>query len=377
VTHEGGAPREPEAPLEPGNGESATLARRLSPPRLTGRESRCDNRTMAPPARRHWRERLVGTPLHDLLGVWMLVWSLAPTVAVIAAFHRWPSVWSFLGAVVFSGVRMNALFVAAHEAYHYNLFRSRKLNVWVGGALASYSVMMPFFHNQKTHWDHHRYVGTARDPDSPAWDWPHHQRGLFVRELLLLATGLSYVDRIVRIVFGLPRAASATRKARPMLEGEMKRREIARLIVVQLGVLALFSVTIGPQWYVPLWLFPAMSVFPAWFTVREMLEHRRGAIIVYRAGMLERFLLGCFNFHLHAYHHAHASAAWFTLPIMKEKAHAKLDGIVYLDSYFAELVAYLRGRSEVPSRMLERTEALPAGDAPLDERDGANGEVER
>jgi fatty acid desaturase len=320
---------------------------------------------------RHWRERMTGTPLHDALGVWMLVWSYAPVVAAIWAFHRWPSPGTFVLAMVTSGVRMNALFVAAHEAYHYNLFRSRKLNVWIGGALASYSVMMPFFHNRTIHWDHHRYVGTQRDPDSPAWDWPEHQRWLFAREMLMLGTGLSYVDRIARIILGIPRPeASGTRKARPMLQGDLKRQEIKRLVATQLAILGVFTVTVGPQWYVPLWLFPAISIFPAWATLREMLEHRRGAIIVYRAGPIERFLLGCFNFHLHAYHHAHASAPWFTLPMMRDKAHAKLDGIVYLDSYFAELFAYLRGRSVVPSRGVEPSEAMPAGDAPLDERGG-------
>ncbi|MEZ4260262.1 MAG: fatty acid desaturase [Polyangiaceae bacterium] len=324
---------------------------------------------MARAKARHWRERMTGTPLHDALGVWMLVWSYAPIVAAIWVFDRWPSVGTLLLAIVITGVRMNALFVAAHEAYHYNLFRSRKLNVWVGGALASYAVMMPFFHSRTSHWDHHRYVGTDRDPDAPAWDWSAHERWRFAREMLMLATGLSYVERVARLVLGVPRVeTNGARRARPMPEGDLKTQEIKRLVAAQLAVLGVFTVTIGPMWYVPLWLLPSVSIFRAWVSLREMLEHRRGAIIVYRAGLIERFLLGCFNFHLHAYHHAHASAPWFTLPALKEKAHAKLDGIVYLDSYFAELYAYMRGRSVVPSRGVEPAEAMAAGDVPLDER---------
>jgi fatty acid desaturase len=329
---------------------------------------------MALGATKHWRERIVGTPLHDLLGVWMVVWSYAPILAGIWAFHRWPSVPVYVLAVLVGGARMNALFVTSHDTYHSTVFRSRAVNAWVG-AIVSYSVAMPYFHNRQVHWDHHRHVGTSRDPDAPAWDWPEHHRWRFVREMLWLGSGWSYVDRIGRIVLGLERpTGEGVRKTKPPLAGELKKQEIPRIVAAQLLVLALFALTVGARWYLLLWVVPALSVFPAWATLREMLEHRRGALIVYRAGLVERFLLGSFNFHLHAYHHAHASAPWFTLPIMRAKAHSKVDDIVYLDSYFGELWAYLRGRSVVPSRKLDSAGATEDGAVLAEDPDHDGGE---
>lgn len=299
----------------------------------------------------------------------MLAWSYAPIVAALWAFHRAPSIATFALAFVTAGVRMNALFVVAHESWHYNLFRSRKLNEWLGGALAGYPMVIPYFHNRNTHWSHHRYVGTLRDPDAWAWDWPDAKRGALARELFFVASGLGQLGRIVRVLTGRPSPPPPPdRPAPPALEGAAAKKEIARLAVVHLAILGAFAATIGWVWYVPLWLVPALTLGPACLMLRELLEHRRGALIVYRANPLERFLLGCFNFHLHAYHHAYASAPWFALPAIEARARKKAPGIVTLDSYVAEFVAYFRGTSTVPVAATATSDAQPAGDVPLADR---------
>lgn len=318
------------------------------------------------PTTRTWRERLVGTIWHDVLGVTMIAWSYAPAIGALWLFHRAPGVATFLFALAMVSVRMNALFVVVHESWHFNLFRSRKANEWLGASFASYPIVMPYFHDRNTHWNHHRHVGTLRDPDAWAWDFPDTPK-IFVREITRVACGVSYLERIVRLATRKPvPPPPADRPPRPALEGAMAKKEIMRLAAVHSVILGIFALTIGWYWYFPLWLLPGLSLFPAWGMLREFLEHRRGALVVYRTGWLERFLLGCFNFHLHAYHHAHASAPWFTLPSMRDRAHKKVPGIVYLDSYFGELLAYLRGASTVPFRSISPDgSAMPAGDVPL------------
>lgn len=328
----------------------------------------------------HWRERCVGTIAHDVAGLWMIGWSYVPVVAVLALFHRWPTIVTFLFALLVIGFRMNALFVVVHESWHYNLFRSRKLNEWVGAALAGYPIVMPYFHDRTGHWDHHRYVGTVKDPDAWAWNWTDQERGVFVRDLLALATGASYGLRIVRLLARMPPPPpSVGRPAKVSLQGAAARSEVPRIVAVHAVILAIFWSTIGWYWYFPLWAFPALSLFPAIAMLREFLEHRRGALIVYRTGAVERFLLGCFNFHLHAYHHAFASAAWFTLsvPAVRERSTRRFPDIVFLRSYFLELVAYFRGSSVAGLERLSTAaprEVMPAGDVPLGERETvANG----
>jgi|GEM_PF-6634429 len=313
-----------------------------------------------------FRERLVGTLAHDLLGVWMLAWCYAPIVAALWAFHHYRSVPTFLLAVLVVGFRMNGLFVLVHESWHFNMFRSRKWNEWIGSALGSYPIVMPYFQDRNTHWNHHRYVGTLRDPDAWAWDFGDTQKKVFYREMFRVVSGLAYAERILRIVLRRPAPPPpADRPPRPVLEGAMAKKEILRLAVVHGVIFLVFAKTLGWFWYFPLWLYPGLALFPAVTMLREFLEHRRGALIVYETGPIERFLLGCFNFHLHAYHHAHASAPWFTLPDMRERAHKKAPGIVYLPSYFGELLRYLRGTSTVPARATVDTAPMPAGDVPF------------
>lgn len=317
------------------------------------------------------RDPFVGTLVHDLLGIWMLAWSYAPAIAALWAFHRWPSPLTFVLAFVMVSVRMNAIFVVVHESWHFNQFRSRKVNEWLGAALASYPIMMPYFQDRNTHWNHHRFVGTKRDPDAWAWDWSDERRGGFIREFFFVASGLSYALRIARLVLRIPAPQASDGPPRPTLGGKMALMEISRLALVHAGILAIFWKTIGWYWYFPLWLYPGISLFPAFGMLREFLEHRRGALIVYEAGPLERFFFGCFNFHLHAYHHAYAAAPWFTLGSMRERALKKTPNVVFLKSYVREFVHYLRGTSTVPfgAGAISDDETLPAGDTPLGQRE--------
>ena len=320
-------------------------------------------------AGRSRRERIVGTWLHDLLGGWVVFACYAPIVLSLGVFAhaRTPATFAFAFVVV--GFRMNALFVLVHESWHYNLFRSRRVNEWIGGALGSYPIVAPYFQDRTSHWNHHRYVGTLRDPNSWAWDFPDGDRRVFLRELLRIGSGVAFAERILRLVLRRPAPPPPPdRPPRPVLEGDMAKREIKRLALVHVVILGLFTVTIGWPWYFLLWLLPAVTLYPAVALVRELLEHRRGALIVYETGPLERFLFGCFNFHLHAFHHAHASAPWFVLPELRAIATRKQPGIVFLRSYVVELARYLRGTSTVPHRAPSGAEPMPAGDVPLDAR---------
>jgi fatty acid desaturase len=277
-------------------------------------------------------------------------------------------VWTFLLAFVLIPFRMNALFVVTHEAWHFNVFRSRKANEWLGAGLAAYPIVMPFFKDRDTHWNHHRHVGTSRDPDAWAWNFDDHERGRLLRECLLVGSGLSYAVRILRVLAGRPAVATATTGTRP--QSAITKGEILRLALVHLTILAIFWKTVGAIWYVPLWLFPGLATFPMVGMIREFLEHRRGALITYRrATLFERFTLGCFNFHLHAYHHAFASAPWFTLPepYVAERAK-KRHKIVDLPSYYGEWFAYLRGKSPKFSGPADDAPEREAGDQPLEER---------
>jgi fatty acid desaturase len=312
-----------------------------------------------------WRERAVGTWKHDLLGVWMFAWCYAPISAALLVFHRYANPGTFLFALVVIAFRMNALFVVAHESWHFNVFRSRRLNEWAGAGLASYVIVKPYFKDRAGHWSHHRYVGTTRDPDAVSWDYADADRRKFARDWLLMATGASNIVRVLRVLLGRPAPGAGGPGAPGITRGE-----IVRLGLVQLVIVGLFWKTVGIFWYAPLWLFPSLALAPAVTFLREFLEHRRGAITIYpRANAAERFLFGCFNFHLHGYHHAFASAPWFVLPLVGDRARRKVPDMVTIDSYFGELFAYAAGRSPAFARPTRAAGGVrEAGDRPLAER---------
>ena len=95
--------------------------------------------------------------------------AVAQTVGVIAlaiAFGvwAWPSPWTLLSIVVV-GVQQHALFILAHEAAHYRLFRRRALNDAVGRAIGMAGAISMCTY-RVIHRLHHNNLYTEEDPDT-------------------------------------------------------------------------------------------------------------------------------------------------------------------------------------------------------------------
>jgi fatty acid desaturase len=286
--------------------------------------------------------RLKGTWLHDVLGAWTLVWSYAPILAALAVFARWPSALTFAGAFLMVVIRQNALFVVAHECFHGTLFRRRGVNAWVGAWLAASPIVLPYAQSRRLHLEHHRRVGEHDDPSRYAWDFPVTERSRWLRYFGGVLTAVPFVVRAVTMVLGRGGAPAA---ARPGLEdGGSSKADLLRVVVVHLVLLGAFTLTLGPLWYFLLWLLPSIGAHLVLDDLRQFLEHREGQLVIYRAGPIERFVFGPFNFHLHAFHHAIASEPWFCVPSSEERARRKAPHIHTLGSYTVEIVRYLRGR---------------------------------
>ena len=287
--------------------------------------------------------RLKGTWLHDALGVWTIVWSYAPILGALGLFARWPSPWTFAAAFLMAVVRQNALFVVAHECFHGTLFRNRKVNAALGAWIAAAPIILPYAQSRRIHLDHHRRVGQEDDPSRYAWDFPTTERGRWLRYFGGVLTTVPFVARSLKMVLG--KGAPPVTDARAGLEdGGSSKIDLLRVVVAHLVLLGLFSVTLGWIWYFALWLLPAIGAHLVLDDLRQFLEHREGKLVVYRAGPIERFVYGPFNFHLHAFHHAYASEPWFCVPASEARARAKAPHIHTLDSYTLEIVRYLRGR---------------------------------
>lgn len=302
--------------------------------------------------------RLKGTALHDALGAWTIAWSYGPIALALWLFARWPSPWTCAAAFLVVVIRQNALFVVAHECFHGTLFRNRRVNAVIGAWVAAAPIVLPYAQSRRIHLDHHRRVGQDDDPSRYAWDFPTTERARWLRYFGGVLTTVPFMVRALTTALG--KGARSAPDDRAGLEDGGKV-DLLRVVVVHVALLGLFTVTLGPLWYFVLWLLPAIGAHLVLDDLRQFLEHREGKLVIYRAGPIERFVYGPFNFHLHAFHHAIASEPWFCVPASEARARARAPHIVTLGSYTMEIVRYLRGRG------LEAPRDLSAASGAADE----------
>src|SRR3569833_1411148 len=121
------------------------------------------------------------------------VLAIATTVAVIAAavlfgLAAWPSPWLALSVAVI-GVQQHALFILAHDAAHYRLFRARALNEVAGRAIGmAGGISMCTY--RVIHRLHHNNLYTEEDPDTAIHGGYPRGVGYLWRKLAQDMTGL-------------------------------------------------------------------------------------------------------------------------------------------------------------------------------------------
>lgn len=134
-----------------------------------------------------------------ILGDWLII------AAAFAAYEWIPHWTGLLLAIVVIGNRQHALGLMGHEGVHYLLHRHPRINDWLAGALALWPIGNGVDSYRSFHFDHHRYLGTDRDPElqikkfaAPAYDLPT-TRWFLLRQFFADLIGLS-VFHIFEIV---------------------------------------------------------------------------------------------------------------------------------------------------------------------------------
>ena len=131
---------------------------------------------------------------------------LAIAAAISLAYH-FDHIAGYALAVLTVGTRQHALAVLAHDGAHLHVTGNR----WVNDAVTSFFCFWPLgvgLHGwRKFHFDHHRFVGTAADPELgiknkyPArWSPATNQRRQFFADLL----GFSVLESTMLIMLAKP-----------------------------------------------------------------------------------------------------------------------------------------------------------------------------
>ena len=245
------------APLEPAAARAPAVRRVLSPDELAAL-----------------------TELRDARSLGAIALTIG-TIALAAAFGMWA--WPGPGvalAVIVIGIQQHALFILAHDAAHYRLFRSRPVNDGVGRAIGmAGGISMCTY--RVIHRLHHNNLYTDEDPDTAIHGgYPRGVAYLFKKlgeDLLGLNAWKTFA-----YFFGSPAINRETnRAARPLDDTSPALRAAARRdrwLVVAFHVAAPITfLALGGlhalALYLVLWVLPGLTVLQVILRLRAIAEH--------------------------------------------------------------------------------------------------------
>jgi len=293
------------------------------------------NARPAPP----WRDELRRIPNTRNAFAVMLLYVQTIGVVVAAVWINNLVVWAL--AFVLMG-RAHAQFAALmHEAAHRLLFRSRRLNDWVGRWLLGFPSFTPIDLYRRGHMAHHRDEFGPEEPDIPLYRGYPIARASLRRKLTRDATGRTGF----KLFKGLLRGVRAPEPA--------VRSQARRIVAVQIVLVAIGIALHHPWVYFILWLAPYLTVWRVINRLRSIAEHggmerskdRRLTTHSVRQSLLSRFFIVPYHIGWHLAHHVDSGVPMANLP----KFHAELRRAGYVTdtieypSYLA-LWAKLSGR---------------------------------
>ena len=211
--------------------------------------------------------------------------SLAATAGLLAAaialaIWAWPQPLVVAACLLAIAAGQHGLFVLAHEAAHYRLYGSRRLNDFFGrmaGTLGGVSMCT----YRVTHRLHHNHLYGKEDPDIALNGG--YPRGVWylLRKLLIDLTGWT-APKTYAYFFGAPAINSDTDRAlRPLDDTSDALRAAARRdrwgvvafhVVAPLAALA-FGGWQGLLAYAVLWVLPLATLLQALLRLRAVAEH--------------------------------------------------------------------------------------------------------
>lgn len=256
------------------------------------------------------------------------------------------SLWFLPLALPILASRLHALTLIMHDGSHYLIHPNEKLNDFVSNVFCSFPLMLSTEVYRKTHWKHHQFTQTMKDPNfvimqnTEAWHYPKKEEE--VKKLLWKDVFfLGMKDHLVIL------------KDWQMIPNFRLASDLERAIFP-----AYLAGTIALVWSTGTWreflIFQAgaMLINPI-ARMRAMSEHAHyesaGTDRIHKleetptinAGELERFFFAPFNTNRHLEHHLYPTIPYYNL----ERAHDIVKASATYDKHCRyELDGYLLGR---------------------------------
>jgi fatty acid desaturase len=278
----------------------------------------------------------------DWMGAWLVLHAWATIAAAMTLVVWLPNPLTFLLAAMTIGGRQLGLAILMHDAAHGLLFRTRRLNEFVGQWLCAFPVGTDLHLYRPYHLKHHRFTQQADDPDLVLSAPFPITRASLKRKIWRDLTGNTGVTRRrqqIAMTWGEPGLSWAERWDR------LQKGGLVGFVIVNALLWAAMA-AIGLWWLWPaLWLLPLLTWYQLVSRIRNIAEHAvvpdnddalRNTRTTY-AGPLLRLLLAPYWVNYHLEHHLLLSLPCWKLPA----AHRLL------------LAKGLRGQMEVRESYLE------------------------
>lgn len=226
--------------------------------------------------------------------------------------------WTFLTMGFLIGSRLHALALLGHDGAHRLAVPNRAINDFLTDWLIAYPLFVVTEGYREWHFEHHRHLGTAKDPELDSY---RGQRPYVGKLTAKKVVGVFLLDLTGFGFFGLLKFMKAVfPRRRPSLF-------LGPIIFWIVFAVATFGT--GRGWIFGLYVYSIVGGFWAIFRFRSWTEHvgvaREGKENSHRfaTNRLVRYLFFPHNTHCHYEHHRWSQVPYYNLPKLREKSIAR------------------------------------------------------
>lgn len=249
--------------------------------------------------------------------------------AVLAAAWACSRFWHplfYVISVMWIGARQHALGVLMHDGAHYLFLRHKRWNDWIAEVLTAWPIFVTMRAYRKYHWEHHRYVNSARDPDwmskqTDEWKFPKGW-GELLRMLAKDMVGLNIYQAFLE---------AAALSEPPAKDGSHRRLLALRLAFYAAGLGVILATGQGRA-FLLFWIVPWFTWLKMILRIRSIARHfgieegfvptpeTASGIDIFRTtrttypSWFERWFVAPLNINYHLDHHIYPSVPFYRLP---------------------------------------------------------------
>ena len=272
---------------------------------------------------------------NDFRNIFALCLDWGLIVFGLSIFYYFPSVFTFISAVILIGSRQFALAVLVHDGAHNLLFSNLKVNDFFSQWLCAYPIFQDNRVYRPYHLKHHRFTETEDDPDlGLSAPFPITKISFF-RKVLRDLTGITGFRRYSQALISILKTDGDNLPDR--LKGIWFK--IHGFLITNILIFLAISFFFHWSLYFLLWWLPAFTYYSLIIRIRNIAEHcvTSGSTDLDNTrttltNPIVRFLMAPHRVNYHLEHHLFMMCPWYNLP----KAHKMMIQNGYKDKMCIE-----------------------------------------